>query len=69
MAAWSFENANVVLKSVYNDALIGAIGYISILDIKRMHGTGGFGNYIFGETGSYYHMDFYTPKALQKYGY
>ena len=64
-----FENANVVLKSVYNDALIGAIGYISILDIKRLHSTGGFGNYILGGTGSYFHTDFYTPKALQKYGY
>jgi hypothetical protein len=64
-----FENANIVLKSVYNDALIGAIEFVSILDVKRLHGTGAFGNNTYGETNKYYQLDYYTPKALQKYGY
>jgi hypothetical protein len=64
-----FENANYVLKSVYNEALIGTIGFVSIIDVKQLHGTGGFANYIIGETGKFNQPDYYTPKALQKYGY
>ena len=64
-----FENANVVLKSVYNDALIGTTWFVSIIDVKQLHATGGFGNYIIGKTGEFFQPEYYTPKALQKYGY
>jgi hypothetical protein len=64
-----FENANFILKSVYNDVLIGVIGFVSILDLKRLHGTGAFSNNIVGETGKFYQPEYYTPQALQKYGY
>jgi len=64
-----FENVNYVLKSVYNGALIGTMGFTSIVDVQRWHATGGFSNYILGETGEYYQPEYYTPKSLQKYGY
>jgi hypothetical protein len=64
-----FENTNYVLKSVYNEALIGTIGFVSIVDVKQLHATGGFGNYIIGQTGELYQPEYYTPKAIQKHGY
>jgi hypothetical protein len=64
-----FDNAAYVAKSVYNGALVPTIGYVLTVDVKRVHGTGGFSNYVIGETGEYYDPEFYTPKALQKYGY
>jgi len=64
-----FENANIVLKSVYNEVLIGAMGFVSIIDVKQLHATGGFGNFIIGETEKLFQQDYFTPKALQKYGY
>jgi len=57
------------VKSVYSGALIGATGFISILDVQRLHSTGGIVNFTIGETGEYYQPEYYTPKALQKYGY
>jgi hypothetical protein len=64
-----FENANEVLKSVYNDARVGSIGFVSIIDVTRVHGTAGFANYTVGKTGRYHQPDYYTPKTLQKFGY
>jgi hypothetical protein len=64
-----FENANRLIESVYNGAQVPNIGFVSIVDVKAMHSTAGFGNYTIGETGMFYKPDYYTPKALQKYGY
>jgi hypothetical protein len=64
-----FENVNVVSESVYNDALIGSTAFVSILDVKRVHGTAGFSHYTIGKTGKYHQPEYYTPKALQKFGY
>jgi len=64
-----FENANVVVESSYNNERIGTIGFVSILDVKQLHGTGGFGNYEIGGTGKYYQPEYYTQDALLKYGY
>jgi len=57
-----------VSKQVWR-IIIGVIGFVSVLDIKRLHSTGGFENYIYGETSKFYQPDYYTNKALQKYGY
>jgi hypothetical protein len=64
-----FENANCIIKSIYNDALIGTIGFILIIDVKRLHSSGGFGNFIIGETGQFHQPYYYTSKSLLKYGY
>jgi hypothetical protein len=64
-----FENSGYVLKSEYNGALTPTIGFVLTIDIKRVHSTGGFSNYTLGKTGEYYQPEFYTAKALQKYGY
>jgi hypothetical protein len=64
-----FDNPGYVVKSTYNNALIGSNGFISVLDVKRLHATCGFFNIMIGETGKYYQPEYYSPKALQKYGY
>lgn len=64
-----FDNPEYVAKSLYNGAIFGAIGFILIVDVQRLHSTGAFSNFKFGETGKLYQPDYYTAKALQKYGY
>jgi len=64
-----FDNVGYVVKSVYNDALIGHTGAFLILDVKRLHATGAFTNLTIGEAGEYYQPEYYSPRALQKYGY
>jgi hypothetical protein len=64
-----FGHGECVVKSVYNDALIGVTRFISIVDIKRFHATGGVTKNTIGETGENYQPEYYTPKALQKWGY
>lgn len=64
-----FENANCVYTSSYNGVLIANIGYVSIIDVQAVHSTGGFSNYEIGGTGERYQPDYYTPKALQRFGY
>jgi hypothetical protein len=64
-----FENAQYPAKSVYNGELNGSIGFMLIIDLQRLHATGGFSNIIFGGSGEFYDPGYYTPKALQKYGY
>jgi hypothetical protein len=58
-----FENGDNVLKSVYNDALLGNPVLVSIIDVQRLHGTGGVFNVTIGETDKYYQREYYTPKA------
>ena len=64
-----FDNAGYVLKSVYNNELIGATGFTLIIDVQRLHATNSFIKSVIGETGEYYEPEYFTPKALQKYGY
>jgi hypothetical protein len=64
-----FENAGYMVKSVYNGVEIPNIAFVLNIDVQRLHSTGGFSNYTIGKTGEYYQPEFYTPKALQKYGY
>ena len=64
-----FENANYVLKSVYNNELIGTMGFLAIIDVKQFHSTTGFSNYTCGIMDKFFQPEYYTPKALQKYGY
>jgi hypothetical protein len=64
-----FDHASYVVKSAYNEALIPTIAFVLTVDVNRMHSTGGFSNYTLGKTGKYYQPEYYTPKALQKYGY
>lgn len=64
-----FELPQYITKSVHSGELISTLGFMSIIDIKRSHATSAFSNFVIGETGEYFHPDYYTPKALQKYGY
>ena len=64
-----FENAEYVVKSVYNDSRIGFTGFMLITDVQRMHSTGAFNNTILGETNEFFNTDYYTPSALQEFGY
>jgi len=63
------ENANRIFKSAYNGAHVPNIEFVSILDVKSLHSTAGFGNYTIGESGRFYEPDYYTAKSLQKHGY
>jgi hypothetical protein len=64
-----FENAQFIVKSVYNNTPTASITYVLTVDVQRLHSSGGYSNYVLGETGEFFQPDYYTPKALQKYGY
>ena len=64
-----FDKAGRIVKSVYNDAMLGNYVFMSIIDVKRLHATGGINEVTIGERGEYFQPEYYTPKALQKYGY
>jgi hypothetical protein len=64
-----FDNGGGVLKSAYNDELLGTPLIMSVIDVQRLHGTGGGTTVTIGETGEYHQPEYYTPKALEKYGY
>jgi len=64
-----FENAQFIVKSVYNNTPTASITYVLTVDVQRLHSSGGYSNYVLGETGELFQPDYYTPKALQKYGY
>ena len=55
--------------SEYNGEMV----YVSVqqhtIDVQRLHATGGPVNPIIGENDKYHVPSFYTPKALQEYGY
>jgi hypothetical protein len=64
-----FDEGVDMLKSVYNDSLLSSTSLALIIDVKRLHSTGSVFNTTIGETGEFYQLEYYTPKALQKYGY
>jgi hypothetical protein len=64
-----FDMFGDVLESKYNKAPLYIGVEQVIIDIQRLHGTGGPTNPIPGITGEFYKPPFYEPRALQKYGY
>ena len=64
-----FDNPGYVKISTYNNEAIGTVLGNLIIDVQRLHATGGASDMIIGRTGKYHEPDYYTPKALQKYGY
>jgi len=65
----TFENAQHVATSVYNGSHIASVSFITIIDVKHFHSTGGFSNITYGERNKFFNLEYFTINALQKYGY
>jgi hypothetical protein len=65
-----FNLSEYSLTSIYDkNDVVPTIGNMMIIDVQRMHSTFGITGMVIGGTGDTYKPDYYTPQALQKFGY
>jgi len=64
-----FENVQSNIKSIFSDVFVPSVLFALTIDVVRTHGTVFFSPMKIGETGDKYKFGYYTPRALQKYGY
>ena len=65
MEIYAFER-----QSLYDPSIkVPQVALMWAVDIERLHGTGTRSDIELGQTGKRFQPDYYSPKALQKYGY
>jgi hypothetical protein len=68
---WKLSDlATQTIKSEYEGIPALRIANQTIIDVQRMHGTKAyFQKWVAGERGLNLNMEYFTPQALQRYGY
>jgi hypothetical protein len=64
-----FDMGQRVVKSVYNDSQIPVGEFTLVIDVQRHHATGALSYATIGQTDVFFEPEYYTPRALQKWGY
>ena len=64
-----FFMSQYVLQSIYNGSKVGLPCVMEVIDVQRVHGTSGPVDMKMGEVDQFHETQFYTPRALQRWGY